>query len=253
MIQSRLKKILYALLALGFWLLLWEILARGLDVDFIFPTVSATVRALLSLLGRGAFYKSVAFSLLRVLLGFAFGLCTGALLAILAHYIPLIGALITPLMSIVKATPVASFIMVLWCFIGASPVPIVIGALMVAPLIYHNLFDALGTKNPELSEICEIYEAKGFKKFRLLYLPVIFEFLIPAAVAGMGLCWKASVAAEIIAYTKDSIGREIYLSKAFLEGAELFAYTAVVIVLSLLFERAMHFLGEAVKKKCHLD
>ncbi len=253
MIKFHSKKTLYALLALAFWLFIWEVLARNLDADFIFPTVGATLHALFSLLGTAIFYKSVAFSLLRVLLGFIFGLVFGAALALLAHYIPLLDALISPMMSVVKATPVASFIMVLWCFIGASPVPIVIGALMVSPLIYHNLRNALKAENRELLEICEIYAVKGRKRFCYLYLPVLLEFLIPATVAGMGLCWKASVAAEIIAYTKNSIGREIYLSKAFLEGADLFAYTLIVILLSLFFERITHFLGEAVKKKCHLN
>ncbi len=253
MIKIQPKKILCAILALGFWLLIWEILSRTLDADFIFPTVGATARSLFALLGKFSFYVSVGFSLLRVLLGFAFGLLFGAALALLAHFIPLMHTLIEPMMSVVKATPVASFIIVLWCFIGASPVPVVIGSLMVTPLIYHNLFNAFDAKNAELSEICDIYEVKGLRRFRFLYLPTLLEFLIPAAVAGMGLCWKASVAAEIIAYTKNSIGREIYLSKAFLEGADLFAYTLVVIILSLVFERATHFVGEAVKKKCHLN
>lgn len=250
--KNGIKKTLTAILALCFWLLVWEILARNLGADFIFPTVPATLRALLALLKTAVFYKSIGYSLLRVLLGFLFGLILGTLFALLAHYLPLLRTLISPMMSIVKATPVASFIMVLWCFIGASPVPVVIGALMVSPLIYHNLYDALSTNNRELLEVCEIYNVKGYRKFRFLYLPQLLEFLIPAAVTGMGLCWKASVAAEIIAYTKNSIGREIYLAKAFLEGAELFAYTVTVILLSILFERMMHLLGEKVKNKCHL-
>ena len=161
-------------------------------------------------------------------------------------------AIISPMMSVIKATPVASFIMVLWCFIGSSPVPIVIGALMVAPLIYHNLYDALNKKDRELEEVCLIYEVKGYRKFRYLYLPELLSFLIPSTVSGIGLCWKASIAAEIIAYTKNSIGKEIYLSKAYFEGADLFAYTITVIILSLVFEKLMGKLGEWVKKKCRL-
>ena len=130
--------------------------------------------------------------------------------------------------------------------------PVVIGALMVAPLVYHNLYNALKKENKELAEVCTVYTVTGLRKFRYLYLPEILAFLIPSTVSGIGLCWKASVAAEIIAYTKNSIGKEIYLSKAYLEGAQLFAYTITVIVLSLVFEKLTARLGEWVKKKCHL-
>lgn len=223
-----------------------------LGADFIFPTTFQTAKALFLLFCSGTFWKSLAFSLLRVLLGFSIGLLIGVLLAPLSYRFPIFRALISPMMSVIKSTPVASFIMVLWCFIGSSPVPIVIGALMVAPLIYHNLYDAMHTYNSELEEVCTIYEVTGYRRFRYLYLPQLLNFLIPSTVSGMGLCWKASIAAEIIAYTSNSIGQHIYLSKVFLEGAELFAYTVTVIFMSLIFERLLYFLGEWVKKKCHL-
>lgn len=252
MTKKHANRILLGIFALVFWLTCWEILARTLNVGFIFPPVFETVRAFIKLLSTPVFYNSLAFSLLRVLLGFTFGLITGCVLALLAYRFRICHALITPFMSVIKSTPVASFIMVLWCFIGATAVPIVIGALMVAPLIYHNLYDALKTKDRDLAEICVIYDVQGYRKFRYLYLPKLLEFLIPSTVSGIGLCWKASVAAEIIAYTQNSVGRQIYYAKAFLEGAELFAYTITVILMSLLFEQLMQLIGKWVKKKWHL-
>jgi NitT/TauT family transport system permease protein len=191
-------------------------------------------------------------SLLRVLLGFVIGLLGGCILAPLSGKYEFCNVLISPLMGVIKSTPVASFIMVLWFFVGSAPVPVIIGGLMVAPLCYHNLLNALREQNSELADVCKIYNVRGYRKFRYFHLPKILDFIIPAAVSGMGLCWKASIAAEIIAYTQNSIGRQIYLSKAFLEGAELFAYTIAVVLMSLVFERLMYFLGELVKKKWHL-
>lgn len=253
MIKKKLYRYLSPILAIVFWFAVWEILSSVLNADFVFPSVASTLKAFVSLLGTSVFWSSLLLSLARVLLGFFIGLLAGSALAPLAHHFELVHVLITPMMGIIKATPVASFIMVLWFFIGSTPVPVVIGALMVAPLIYHNLYNAMQVPERELSEVCEIYHVHGYRKFRYFYLPRLLEFLIPASVSGMGLSWKASIAAEIIAYTKNSIGRQIYLSKAFLEGAELFAYTITVILMSLLFERLMHFLGKLVKKKCHLQ
>ena len=250
--KSRLHRILLAAFAIVFWLSVWEIASLALDTDFIFPSVFETIKTLISLLSTSVFWTCLFHSLFRVLLGFFIGLGSGCVLALIANRLELCRTLVAPMMSVIKSTPVASFIMVLWFFVGSSPVPVVIGGLMVAPLCYHNLLNALQEQNTERSDVCSVYNVRGYRKFRYLYLPKILDFLIPAAVSGMGLCWKASVAAEIIAYTQNSIGRQIYLSKAFLEGAELFAYTIAVILMSLFFERLMHFIGELVKKKCHL-
>jgi NitT/TauT family transport system permease protein len=250
--KAGLRRLILKTSAIIFWLAVWEIISHALDADFIFPSVFETTKTLIDLLATTVFWKSLLHSLVRVLLGFFIGLSVGCILAPLAHRFELCRTLIAPLMSIVKSTPVASFIMVLWFFIGSAPVPVVIGGLMVAPLCYHNLLNALKEQSAELSDVCTVFNVRGYRKFRYLYFPKILDFLIPAAVSGVGLCWKASIAAEIIAYTQNSLGRQIYLSKAFLEGTELFAYTITVILMSLIFEKLMYFLGEVVKKKCHL-
>ena len=55
----------------------------------------------------------------------------------------------------------------------------------------------------------------------------------------MGLAWKAGIAAEVLANTRNSIGGQIYGAKIYLETADLFAWTAVVVVMSVLLERLM--------------
>jgi NitT/TauT family transport system permease protein len=52
------------------------------------------------------------------------------------------------------------------------------------------------------------------------------------------MSWKAGVAAELIGVPLGSMGERIYQSKLLLETADLFAWTAVVILLAWLCERA---------------
>ena len=116
MIKKRLYRYLFPILAIVFWLTVWEILSRLLDVDFVFPSVIATLKAFVSLLGTFVFWSGLSLSLARVLLGFSIGLLVGCALAPLAHRYEFVRVLITPMMGIIKSTPVASFIMVLWFF-----------------------------------------------------------------------------------------------------------------------------------------
>ena len=56
--------------------------------------------------------------------------------------------------------------------------------------------------------------------------------------ASLGLAWKAGIAAEVIAAPKYSIGAMLYQSKVYFETTDLFAWTLVIIIMSLLIELA---------------
>ena len=55
----------------------------------------------------------------------------------------------------------------------------------------------------------------------------------------MGFAFKSGIAAEIIASPVFSIGRKLQESRIYFETAELFAWTAVVIILSMIFEKLL--------------
>jgi NitT/TauT family transport system permease protein len=66
--------------------------------------------------------------------------------------------------------------------------------------------------------------------------------------------WKAGVAAEVLAVTPQSIGKQLYNSKLYLETSELFAWTAVVILLSLAIEKLTAYLIQRLqKRRCHAE
>ena len=56
---------------------------------------------------------------------------------------------------------------------------------------------------------------------------------------GLGLAWKAGVAAEVLCQPRMAIGSRLYGAKITLETPDLFAWTIVVIVLSFLLESAL--------------
>ena len=60
-----------------------------------------------------------------------------------------------------------------------------------------------------------------------------------AVSLGLGLCWKSGAAAEVIGLPAGSIGEALYTAKVYFQTGDLFAWTAAVILLSLLMERAL--------------
>jgi NitT/TauT family transport system permease protein len=80
--------------------------------------------------------------------------------------------------------------------------------------------------------------SKG-KTLRLIYWPTVYPFLLSGIMTALGFAWKAGVAAEVISTPKNSIGAQLYDAKIYLETADLFAWTVVVILLSMVIEELM--------------
>ena len=64
-----------------------------------------------------------------------------------------------------------------------------------------------------------------------------------------GLSWKSGVAAEVIGIPDGSIGEKLFMSKIYLETADLFAWTLVVILLSFLCEKLFIYAVKLVQKR----
>ena len=245
---NKAKKLLWYSLSLLIWLLIWDITARALDVSFILPSVKDTAISFGSLALKAVFWKSISLSLLRVLIGFTVGCILGFVFGVLTHFIPHFGYFISPVMSVIRATPVASVILLLWFFIGSARLPSTISVLIVAPLVWQSTLNAFGSVSKELLELAKIYSFSPTKRIRALYFPAILDHLLPAVLTSTGLAWKSGIAAEIISYTKNSIGKEISDSKNLLEGADMLAWTLTVIILSFIIEYGIKYIHRRINE-----
>ena len=108
---------------------------------------------------------------------------------------------------------------------------------MVLPIIWQNVLDGYKSIDPQLKEVSVIYKFGKFKTFKLLTFPAIKKYLVPAIITSCGLCWKAEIAAEIIAYTDKSIGQSIRDAQID-DRPTVFAWTIIIITLSIVLEFA---------------
>ncbi len=236
MARNSLKKILTGFGIFAFWIGIWYLLALIVDNLFLLPTPRSTLLALLGLMKKSNFYKAVFASILRVITGVALGAVLGIVFAFLSYRILPIRRLFSPLVSIVKATPVVTFITLLWIIMSGNMLTVFIAFLMVLPVIWQNLLNGLDTVPKELSEVCDVFEFSRAKRIKLLTLPVLMNYFFPALITSIGLAWKAEIATEIITYTKNSIGQNISDARYFLLTDEVFAWVVVIIVFSILLE-----------------
>ena len=183
------------------------------------------------------FWKSVGFSFGRIILGFMLALVLGTVLAALSYAFFMVEILLDPLLTVIKATPVASFIILCLIWIPSRNLSVFISFLMVLPVVYTNLLEGLRQTDQQLLEMADSFGAGIQKKVEFVYLSQIMPYAATACKLGLGLCWKAGVAAEVIGIPTGSIGEKLYKAKVYLETPDLFAWTIVIIFVSMGFEK----------------
>jgi NitT/TauT family transport system permease protein len=244
------RKPLLLALSLLFWFLLWYFIALLINIPLILPKPLPVLKSLCGMLGTRSFWRSILYSVLRILLGAVIGMFIGLLAGVLSAVSDTVKILLSPVFSVIRATPVACFIILAWVFIGAVRLPVFIAALMVAPVMMTGTLTGIESADPLLLEAAKAYRLPLFRRIYVCYLPALAPHLSSAAVNCIGLAWKAGLAAEIIVKVQGSIGYEIWNAKSWnIDAASLFAWTIAVIAISLFFEWLLKLLlnhGKAV-------
>ena len=236
------------LFAIVFWLSLWQIAAAQLAKPLLLPSPFQVLSRLFELMLSGDFWLFTALSLLRIAAGTAAAIVLGILLAVLCCRFSLADALFSPLLTAVKATPVASFVILVLVWADRNYVPVLISALMVLPVIWANVYAGIKGTDSQLLELAKVYRLPPLRVLRRIYIPSVLPHFRAACRAALGLGWKAGIAAEVLTVPKASMGRMIYESKLYLQTTDLFAWTLAVIMLSLLIEKLMLWLMEGRRK-----
>ncbi len=225
-----------------FWLILWQVGAMLLDQQILLVSpVQAAVR-LFELLPTEDFRRSVLFSSGRILSGFAIGLVGGTALAILAGKLRFVKTLLSPLVSAVKAVPVASITVLALIWVSSKNLSILVSVMIALPIVYSNMLEGIESLDPKLNEMAQLFEVPAWRRFTGVYLSQLLPYFRSAAKLAIGLSWKSGAAAEIIGIPSGSIGEKLYEAKIYLETADLFAWTAAVVLLSWLSEKAFMLL-----------
>lgn len=243
---NKIKRILYSLGVAAFWLAVWWALAAIIGKEIILPEPPKVLEALMGLCREKEFWSAVGASFGRIVGGYAAGVAAGILLGIFAGALPLAAALLSPAVNVLKAAPVASFTILAMMWFKSGSLPLVLSAVMVMPMLYSATYHAVTTIDIKLLEMGKVFKLSENRIFFSIKLPSIMPHIIAAAASALGFAWKAGIAAEIICRPKEAMGSLLYDAKQYLEMPQVFAVTAVTVVLSILLEVLFKKVAKAV-------
>ncbi len=250
-ILNYLKKPFLVTLSFGISILIWYIASIIINYSFILPKPGVVFGALWHLLKEASFWQSIGNSVFHIYSGCAVGLLLGLLIGIITVVLPPLDTMLSPIFSVLRATPVACFIVLAWILIERENLPFTLSLIMVAPVMMTATQGGIRATPAPLLEAAKTYHLSFLKKVRTCYLPSAVPHLFTAILNCIGLAWKAGIAAEVITQFSGTIGGEIWDSKSQFDAPRLYAWTLAVIIISLAFEYAFAFATKKIRREAH--
>lgn len=237
-----LRKAIRICVPIAVYILVWQLLSMLVGSRLLLlPSPIDTLKSIKEIVLSVSGWRSIGMTVLRILCGYLLGCGTGVILAVLTAHFRACDWLLKPLRSLIKTTPITSFALILLVSVVSGMVPVIVAMIVVVPMIWQTTEETIKNRSVQLSEMSHIY-LTPWKKLRYVSLPQILPHFFASASTALGFAWKAVITAEILALPKFGIGRQMQFHKIHVEIPELFAWTLLVILLSVLLESIIRFL-----------
>ena len=233
------KKLIKIALTVIFWLGLWLCAYKFVGLDILIASPIDVTKRLLEFLPSGEFWLTIFNSFKGISIGYIIGVLLGSALGIITAFSSTLNTLLKPFLTAVKTTPVVSFIILALIWLDKVSVPIFITTLMVMPVVWANVTSSIMNTDKSLIEMANSYNFGFKKKLKLIFLPSAVPSFVSACKVSVGMGWKAGIAAEVLCTPQNSIGINLRNSQVYIETVDLFAWTVVIIILSLILEKLL--------------
>lgn len=235
----------YFFIGIALLLIIWFISSLVIDNNIILPKLDAVILALKKLILSKNTYTIILMTLLRVIVTLILSFIITTILVMMSIKNIKLYYIIKPCISLMKSLPVVSIIIVALIIIGHELSPILITSLVVIPLMFEAMYNGLTTIDKNILDEIKMISNVNFLVIRKLFLPLILPFILTSFLQSFGLGLKVMIMAEFICQPQIGMGRTMLYEKQYLELANIFAWTIIIIALVYVFEM---LINKVIKK-----
>ena len=228
--QRKIRKILSVLLLVA----LWYLAAFFINAPLILPYPHSVFVRLCALVQTLLFWKSFAFTFIRVILAFVISVVIGFAMGLVSADFPPFKDYIEFPLALIRAMPVVAVILPALFWFKSDTVPVFVAVLMALPVVTTAAQRGFES-TPESRELLFRARSRGFtgwKAFRYIRLPSAAPALTSGAESAFGLCWKVVAAGEVLSIPRFAAGSLMHQSQVHLETADTLAVTVALVFVS---------------------
>jgi len=220
--------------------IIWEIYARYVDNELLFPTFSSTIEAMVTNLANGVLINRVWVSLRILLMGYGLGIGIATVLTCLAvgfrlgtDLLEILTAMFNPLPAI-ALLPLA----MIWFGLGTGSLVFVL-AHSVVWAVALNTHSGFLSVSRTLRMLGQNYNLGRIRYIRKILIPAAFPNILTGLKIAWAFAWRTLIAAELVfgvSSGNGGLGWFIYERKNSLDIPAVFAGLLTVIAIGLLVE-----------------
>ena len=218
----------------GLWFLISFIVGNN---STIFPNPAEVLAEMFRLLGVGQTYKYLAFSVVRLVVGFALSFLLAFVIGLIVNDSDRLYNFFNPIITFFKAAPTVVFVYLFIVLSGSKNAPIYVVVSVTFPILYESIVGGFRSTDKAISAQAQVDGAGKLKRLLFIQLPCGVPYIEVGIMSTFALAFKIEIMAEVITgYTNGGIGSIIKTSQL-LDPTNLttiFAYSLMAIIVILI-------------------
>ena len=233
----------------GLWFALSYTVGGG---NLYFPSPIETFKKIGELLTSQYIYKSIGWTLLRTLIGFAIALASSFILGIIAGQYKKVYLFLKPLMLVFKSVPTAALVFLFLVMSGSKYAPIYIVFFISFPILYESIAGGMQNIPSEIEDSLRLDSNNFLVAALRVKLPLAIPYVIIGLTSSFALSLKTEIMAEIITGdTNYGLGCAISAYRN-IDPTDLTPIFAIALI-GLVFILIIDLLGMLIKHFVKLD
>jgi NitT/TauT family transport system permease protein len=232
--------------ALAALILLWEAIGWAGLINPLYAAPPTEVAALaFGLFEDGSIWPHLHATFSAALLGLAIGLAIGIVLGFAAALVPLLAALLEPVMLLLNAVPrvILAPLFVIWIGIDLGS-KVALATVLVAVLIFFAVYSGVREVDQRLVERVRTLGGDKVVLVREVYVPSVVSWVMGNLKVAVGFAFTGAVVGEFVASAR-GLG---YLLQ-FAQSTYNAALSLALVTLIMLFVLVLFFLAEQLEHR----
>ena len=213
---------------------IWQAAAVVMGIPIILPEPVSVLGEFLSFFSNPDSWVAIGATVARALRSFLIIMASGLVLGLLGGQSRTVSAVMRPVLSVIKATPVMAIILLAFIWFKTGTVPVFSAFLMGFPVLYQNLLVGMEKRDAKLIQMGSVYGLDRWQSLFHITIPSMLPFIIAGAKGALGMTWKVVIAAEVLTVPKHGVGSAMQYAQINLETATVMGWTLVAILLNAL-------------------
>lgn len=224
--------------------LFWIILSEIKDNSIVYPKIDEIFVSIFTLITNNDFLFDFLMSILRVILVLIISLIISVIISFLYVLKKDSIFIFKPLLTLLKASPLAIISVYLWISLGSENAPYLITLLMVLPVTIEGFIAAINEIDNIYINQLKTENVSIIKKFLKIYIPLIYPYIIMTLLQTLGMGLKVMIMGEYICQTSNSLGENIYFYKNDFCYDKLIAVLLITVIIVAVLELAIKIISK---------